>query len=75
MAMQKVRTTKGRKKADAELGAGGGVGEHAGAVVFTEHDQNAGADEQPQQTGFEEKPRWARAAETRTRSWARSTSS
>jgi hypothetical protein len=35
---------EGEEEADAEPGAGGGVGEHAGAVVLSEHDQDAGAD-------------------------------
>ncbi len=49
--MTKVRTTKGKKESDAEAGAGGGVGQHAGAVVLAEHDEDAGADEQPQEPG------------------------
>ena len=43
---------EGEEKTDAELGAGSGVGEHAGAVVLSEHDEDAGADEQPQETGI-----------------------
>jgi hypothetical protein len=43
---------EGKKEADAEAGAGGGVGEHAGAVVLSEHNQDAGADEQPQEARF-----------------------
>ena len=42
---------EGKEEADAEARSGGGVREHAGAVVFAEHDENAGADEQPQQAG------------------------
>jgi len=45
------------------------------AVIFAEHDEDTGTDKQPQETRFGGKPRRARAAETRTRSWARSTSS
>ncbi len=41
-----------KEESDAEFGAGGGVGNHAGAVIFTEHDQDAGTDEQPEETGF-----------------------
>ena len=40
------------EESDAELGAGGGVGEHAGAVIFAEHDEDAGTGEQPEETGF-----------------------
>ncbi len=40
---------KWEEEAYAELGAGGGVGEHAGAVVLSQHDEDAGADQQPQQ--------------------------
>src|SRR5579863_2371066 len=43
---------EGDEEADAEARAGGGVGEHAGAVVFSEHDEDAGADQQPQEAGF-----------------------
>ncbi len=42
---------KGNEETDTELGAGSGVGEHAGAVILPEHDEDAGADEQPQETG------------------------
>ena len=66
---------EGDEKTDAEFGAGGGVGEHAGPVVFAEHDEDAGADEQPEKARFGGEAARARAAETRTRSWARSTSS
>ena len=43
---------EGKEESDAEFGAGGGVGEHAGAVVFAQHDEDAGTDEQPQQARF-----------------------
>jgi len=42
---------EGDKEPDTELGAGSGVREHAGSVVFSEHDKYAGAGEQPQETG------------------------
>ena len=41
---------EGDEEADAELGAGGGVGEHAGAVVLSQHDEDTGTHQQPEQT-------------------------
>src|SRR5208283_618687 len=38
---------EGDEESDTELGAGGGVGEHAGAVILSEHDEDTGADQQP----------------------------
>jgi len=55
--MQKVRTTKWEKKTDAELGAGGGVGDHAGAVIFAEHDEDTGTTSNHRRRALEEKPR------------------
>src|SRR5579872_2402826 len=43
---------EGKEEADAEPGTSGGVGEHAGAVVLSEHNEDAGTDEEPEQTGF-----------------------
>ncbi len=40
---------EGQEEADAETGSGRSIREHAGPVIFSEHDQNAGADQQPQQ--------------------------
>ena len=40
-----------QEEPDAEARAGRGIRQHAGPVVFAEHDQDAGADEQPQQPG------------------------
>ena len=42
---------EGEEEADAVAGSGGGVGKHAGAIVLAEHDEDAGADEQPEQAG------------------------
>src|SRR5208282_822573 len=42
---------EGDEEADAELGSGGGVGEHAGTVVLPQHDQDTRADQQPQEAG------------------------
>ena len=42
---------KRQKEPDAEAGSGRGVRQHAGAVVFPEHDENARADQKPEQTG------------------------
>jgi len=39
------------KESNAVVRAGGGIGEHAGAVIFSEHDEDAGADQQPEQAG------------------------
>ena len=36
---------EGNKESDTELGTGSGVGEHAGSVILSEHDEYAGADE------------------------------
>src|SRR5262249_11842502 len=38
-----------KKKANSETSTGGGVGKHARAVVFAEHDQDSGPQQQPQQ--------------------------
>ena len=35
------------EEADAKLGAGRRVGEHAGPVILSQHDQNTGTDQQP----------------------------
>jgi hypothetical protein len=40
---------KRNEEADAVAGAIRGVGQHAGCVVFTEEDENSGADEKPEQ--------------------------
>jgi hypothetical protein len=40
---------EGKEEADAETGSSSGVGEHAGAIVFAEHDEDAGADEKPEE--------------------------
>ena len=40
---------EGDEETDAKSGACRGIREHAGAVILTEHDKNAGADEQPEQ--------------------------
>src|SRR5580700_7440637 len=37
------------EEADTKFGASRGVGKHAGAVILAQHDQDAGADQQPQQ--------------------------
>src|SRR5690242_4222823 len=37
------------EKSDTVARAGGGIGEHAGAVVFSQHDENARADKKPQE--------------------------
>ena len=42
---------EGEEEADAEAGSGGGVGQHAGAIVFSKHDENAGTDEEPEKPG------------------------
>ena len=42
---------EGKEEADAVAGSGGGIGQHAGAVVLSEHDEDAGTDEQPEQPG------------------------
>ena len=42
---------EGKEEADAVAGSGGGVRQHAGAVVFAEHDEDAGTDEQPEEAG------------------------
>src|ERR1700727_637575 len=40
-----------QEEADAETGSGGGIGQHAGAIVFAEHDEDTRTDEQPEQPG------------------------
>jgi hypothetical protein len=40
---------EGEEEAHTETRAGRGIGEHAGAVVFAEHDEDTGADEEPEQ--------------------------
>jgi hypothetical protein len=45
---------EGQEEADAEFGSGGGVGEHAGAVVFAQHDQDARAHQEPEKAGVGE---------------------
>ena len=42
---------EGQEEADAEAGAGGGIRQHAGAIVLAEHDEDAGTDEEPEQPG------------------------
>ena len=42
---------EGQEEADAEARSGSGVGEHAGAIIFAEHDENARTDEQPEEAG------------------------
>ena len=39
-----------QKETDAELGAGRGIGQHAGPVVFAQHHQDARPHQQPDQT-------------------------
>ena len=63
------------EESDAELGTGGGIGQHAGAVVFSQHDQDAGADEQPEKAGFRGKAATSAGVGDADASWARSTSS
>src|SRR5262249_38729858 len=46
---QEGQNDKGQEKSDAETCARCGVGEHAGPVVFAEHDKDAGSDEKPEQ--------------------------
>jgi hypothetical protein len=41
-----------KEKADAEFRSRRSVREHAGAVVFAEHDKNSGTDKQPEKMGF-----------------------
>jgi len=48
MAITKVRMINGRKS-DPELRARGGIGQHAGSVVFAQHDQDARTNQEPQQ--------------------------
>ena len=69
---------EGNEEADAEARAVGGVGKHAGGIVFAEEDENAGADQKPEQAEAAESfgPRpFHRARATSQRSRARSTSS
>src|ERR1700689_1403716 len=40
---------EGEEESDAKSRSGGGVGKHAGAVVFSQHNEDTGADQQPQQ--------------------------
>jgi len=44
----------GEKKPTPNLAPVAGVGDHAGAVIFAEHDEDTGTDKQPQETRFEE---------------------
>ena len=48
-ADQEREHNEGKEEADAETRAGGGIGKHAGRVIFAEEDQYAGSDEEPQQ--------------------------
>ena len=74
----KSENDKGNEKADAEARAVGGIGKHAGRIVFAEEDQNSGANQKPQQPEavqtFWTRP-FQRARATSQRSRARSTSS
>jgi hypothetical protein len=45
----KRKDNERKEESDAELRAGCGIGEHAGSVILTQHDQDARANEQPQQ--------------------------
>ena len=49
MAMQNVSATKGNEESNTKFRARSRVGEHAGPVVLTQHDQHSGPDQQPQQ--------------------------
>ena len=49
------KNDEGNEEANAITGAGRGIGKHARAVVLAEHHQNAGADQQPQQTQVAER--------------------
>src|SRR5438046_1827723 len=40
---------KGKEKADAKASASHGVGDHAGTVSFSQHDQDSWTNQQPQQ--------------------------
>src|SRR5262249_12529435 len=44
----KSKDDEWKKESHPEAGAGGGVGDHAGTVVFAEHHQNARAYQEPQ---------------------------
>jgi hypothetical protein len=44
---QECQEDKGDKEANAKLGTGCCVREHARTIVFAQHDQNPGADEKP----------------------------
>jgi hypothetical protein len=46
----KRERNKRKKKSDAELRAGSRIGEHAGPIVLSQHDQNPGPNQQPQQS-------------------------
>src|SRR5579864_378683 len=46
----KGKNDEGEKETDAETSTGGGVRDHAGAVVFTQHHQDTGANQKPEQT-------------------------
>src|ERR1017187_4294558 len=48
---QEGQNDEGQEETDAETSSRGGVRQHAGAVAFSQHDEEAGADEQPQQAG------------------------
>src|SRR5271163_1003825 len=45
----KCQDNKREEEADTEPGTGSGIGKHAGAIILSQHDEDTGADEQPQQ--------------------------